>query len=195
MGSLVDRLNILREQEANSSDEIAKLTQLNLIKDDEIINLDIELKSLRDFMQNVESAQNDKIDAFRAEIESNQKIIRRTDKLIVDLQQKNELSQNAVHMAQEEAVRKNDQKEKLEMKMKEVSDQRDFFHEQIGSMENKISTYKTYLASQVRAPSETEKSQATKKKKSKTRGNNRDLASISSVSKASSPQKRSLRGN
>jgi hypothetical protein len=43
MGSLVDRVNILREQEANSSDEIAKLKQLNIIKDDEVINLDIEL--------------------------------------------------------------------------------------------------------------------------------------------------------
>jgi chromosome segregation ATPase len=86
MGSLVDQLNILKERQANSEDEISKLKQLDLIKDDEIINLDIELKSLQDFMRNVESTQQDKINAYRAEIEKNQKIIRRTDKLIVDLQ-------------------------------------------------------------------------------------------------------------
>ena len=82
---MVDRLNILKEQEANSSDEIAKLKQLNIIKDDEVINIDIELKSLRDFMQNVEQTQSDKILAYKTEIEKNQKLIRRTDKLIVDL--------------------------------------------------------------------------------------------------------------
>ena len=40
--------------------------------------------------------QDDKIDVFKSEIEANSKIIRRQDKLIVDLQQRNELSQNAV---------------------------------------------------------------------------------------------------
>ena len=57
-----------------------------MIKDDEIVNLDIELKSLTDFMRNVESSQQEKITAYRSEIERNQKVIRRTDKLIVDLQ-------------------------------------------------------------------------------------------------------------
>ncbi len=42
------------------------------------------------------------------------------------------------------------------MKMKEVSDQRDYFHEQIGQMESKITTYKTFIASQTKAPSDLE---------------------------------------
>ena len=54
MGSLIDMLNIYKEKEANSSEEISKLEKLSVIKDDEIINLDIELKSLNDFMHNVE---------------------------------------------------------------------------------------------------------------------------------------------
>ena len=58
-------------------------------------------------------------------------MIRRTDKLIVDLQQKNELSHNAVNVSQAEAVKKNEQKELLEVKMKEISDQRDFFFNNI----------------------------------------------------------------
>jgi hypothetical protein len=40
---------------------------------------------------------------YSSEIAANSKVIRRQDKLIVDLQQKNEVSQNAVSVTQEQA--------------------------------------------------------------------------------------------
>ena len=43
MGSLIDMLNSYKEKEANSAEEIDKLEQLSVIKDDEIVNLDVEL--------------------------------------------------------------------------------------------------------------------------------------------------------
>jgi len=85
MGSLIDMLNGLREKEANSQDEIDKLNQLSVIKDDEIVNLDIEIQSLRDFLGNVKANQEEKIAMYSAEISANSKVIRRQDKLIVDL--------------------------------------------------------------------------------------------------------------
>lgn len=107
-----------------------------------------------------------------------------------------------MHVAQEEAVKKNEQKEKLELKMKEVSDQRDFFHDSIGHLENKITTYKNYIATQNQQknlPIDVEgKIGQKKKRQSRSRGDNKDLASVSSVSKVSkisSPMKRSIRGN
>jgi hypothetical protein len=57
MGSLIDLLNNLREKEANSTDEIDKLKQLSVIKDDEITNLSIELQSLKDFLANIKGNQ------------------------------------------------------------------------------------------------------------------------------------------
>ena len=58
---------------------------MSVVKDDEITNLDVELRSLNDFMFKVEGDQLEKIALYRAEIEKNNKIIKRNDKLIVDL--------------------------------------------------------------------------------------------------------------
>ena len=77
MGSLIDMLNNFRLKEANVREEIEKLSQLSVIKDDEIINLDIELKSLTDFLNQVAFTQNQKIDMYRQEIQENHKVIRR----------------------------------------------------------------------------------------------------------------------
>lgn len=50
MGSLIEMLNRFKLKEENVREEIEKLSQLSVIKDDEITNLDIELKSLTDFL-------------------------------------------------------------------------------------------------------------------------------------------------
>ena len=68
MGSLIDMLNAYKQKEANVKEEIEKLSQLSLIKDDELQNLDIELKSLDDFLENVRQNQMDKIDSYKNEI-------------------------------------------------------------------------------------------------------------------------------
>ena len=51
-------------------------------------------------------------------------------------------------VTQKEAVKKNDQKDKLQMKMKELSDQREYFHESISNIEGKMHTVRSYLQSQ-----------------------------------------------
>ena len=53
MGSLIEMMKQFKEREANAAEEIDKLNQLNIIKDDEIANLDVEIKSLNDFLVNV----------------------------------------------------------------------------------------------------------------------------------------------
>ena len=92
MGSLLDMLNSYKTKEANAAEEIHKLKQLEIIKDDEITGLDIELQSLKDFQSKVQGNQEEKIAIYKNDISVNSKIIRRQDKLIVDLQQKNEVS-------------------------------------------------------------------------------------------------------
>jgi len=53
MGNLIEMMKQFKEREANSIEEIEKLNQLTIIKDDELTNLDIEIKSLNDFLINV----------------------------------------------------------------------------------------------------------------------------------------------
>ena len=46
MGSLIGMMKQFREKEANTKEEVEKLSKLTIIKDDELVNLDIDLRSL-----------------------------------------------------------------------------------------------------------------------------------------------------
>ena len=131
MGSLIGMMKQFRENELNTRDEIDKLGKLTLLKDNEVAELDVEIRSLNDFLDKMRDTQFEKILMFKKEIEKNQKIIRRQDKLIVDLQQRNELSQNVVTVTQEQIAQKDRVRTKMEVKMKELSDQRDYFTSKI----------------------------------------------------------------
>jgi len=107
--------------------------------------LDIEIQSLHDFLQSVRVNQTKKIEMYKAEIEQNKKTIKRQDKLIVDLQQRNEVSMNEMNRTQEQISLKNRTNDKLQLKMKEMSDQRAFFCGTISNLEDRIGTYRSYL--------------------------------------------------
>ena len=61
---------------------------------------------------------------YKQQIDENKKIIRRQDKMIVDLQQKNELSQNEVANTQDQVSIQINKKDKLELRLRELNDQR-----------------------------------------------------------------------
>ena len=113
-----------------------------------MVNLDIELKSLNDFMNSVRQNQGDKIIMYKQQIEDNKIVIKRQDKLIVDLQQRNELSQNAVVVTQDQVTAQNKEKDLLQIKMAELNDQRTYFHGSISSLKERIDTFRSYLQSQ-----------------------------------------------
>jgi len=113
MGNLIGMMKQFKEKEANTREEVDKLTQLTAIKDDELNNLDIELRSLNDFMNSVRQNQGDKILMYKQQIEENKIVIKRQDKLIVDLQQRNELSQNAVVVTQDQVAAQNKERDML----------------------------------------------------------------------------------
>ena len=77
MGSLIGMMKSYRENELNTRDEIEKLGKLTLLKDNEIAELDVEIRSLNDFLDKMRDTQLDKILMYKKEIEKNQKIIRR----------------------------------------------------------------------------------------------------------------------
>lgn len=82
---------------------------------------------------------------YKQQIEENKLVIKRQDKLIVDLQQRNELSQNAVTVTQDQVSYQNKEKDLLEIKMQELNDQRNYFHGSIGTLKERIDTYRSYL--------------------------------------------------
>ena len=77
MGSLIDMLHQYRERDANCEEEINKLKQLSLIKDNEIQDLEIEVRSLTDFLASTSARQAQKIYSYKKEIDENRVIIKR----------------------------------------------------------------------------------------------------------------------
>mmetsp|Transcript_31717 Transcript_31717/g.48594 ORF Transcript_31717/g.48594 Transcript_31717/m.48594 type:complete len:185 (+) Transcript_31717:3-557(+) len=148
MGSLLGMMNKFKAQEENAKEEVSKLEKLILLKDSEITDLDIELQSLNDFLYSVRIKQNDKISMYKSEIEQNKVQIKRSDKLIVDLQQRTEVSQSQMNETQEQISRKVRARDRLQLKLKELSDQRDHFCMTISHLEDKVNTYRSYVLSQ-----------------------------------------------
>ena len=70
----------------------------------------------------VKDTQQEKISAYTSEIDRNKKVIRRQDKMIVDLQQRNEVSMQQVAVTQEEVQKKVKQQDNLQVKIQELSD-------------------------------------------------------------------------
>ena len=68
MGNLLQMLNNYKTKEANAAEEIDKLKQLEVIKNDEISGLNVELESLRDFQNNIASQQEATIDTYKHQI-------------------------------------------------------------------------------------------------------------------------------
>lgn len=77
MGSLIGMMKSFRENELNTRDEIDKLSKLTVLKDNEIAELDVEIRSLNDFLGKIRDTQFEKILMYKKEIEKNSKLIRR----------------------------------------------------------------------------------------------------------------------
>jgi len=65
--------------------------------------------------------------------------------MIVDLQQKNELSQNEVATTQDQVSLQVNKKDKLELRLREMGDQRNTFQSTITNLEQKIGTFRSQL--------------------------------------------------
>lgn len=84
--------------------------------------------------------QGEKIEVYKDKIGANQKVINRQDKLIVDHQSRNEMSQVAVAVSQDHVGQKVSQKRNLEVKMKELADQREYFRGSITALDTNLIT-------------------------------------------------------
>lgn len=83
--SLLGMLKKYKRQQRDTQDEIEKLHKLILIKDAEITAVTEEVKSLKDFKNNMAADGKAKMQQAAKMIEENTAVIKRQDKLIVDL--------------------------------------------------------------------------------------------------------------
>ena len=75
-----------KRAEANTKDEISKLQKILLVKDNEIVTLNEEINSLADYKANAHGNAKAKLEQYTVMAKENTDVIKRHDKLIVDMQ-------------------------------------------------------------------------------------------------------------
>ncbi len=113
-----------KRQAKNVEDEIEKLKHLDSKKENEIANINEEISILNQIQMNANSQFEQQFTIANKMINENRAIIKRQDKLIVDLHEKNELCMIRIAHTDEEVQKENRNMTKLEMQIKEIQDKR-----------------------------------------------------------------------
>lgn len=127
-----------QKQAKNTDDEIQKFTKLAEVKDSEICCLNEELEALHDFREQAQVQFRKKFENAKIKVEENRAVIKRQDKLIVDLLQKHEVCMVNLAQTAELAQRRKKESNKLEMKMTEIQEARKSIGGRITKMEEGI---------------------------------------------------------
>lgn len=142
--SLFAMLKRYKRQQRNTQEEIDKLNQLIIIKDNEITGLNEELHALNDVRNNMALNNQRKTEQATKMLEENKAVIKRQDKLIVDLQQKNEVCQIAIAQTEEEVLKRYNERTALQIRLKDLEDNRKTLSSNIQTMNGKIFDYRAY---------------------------------------------------
>ena len=143
--SLLGMLKKYKRAQKNVQEEIEKLKKLDLVKENEIVTLNQELELLHQVQAQAVKNFDLRFEDGRFKVEDQRNIIKRQDKLIVDLQQKNEVCQIRIAQTEEDIHKKTREASTLEMKMKEIADKRKQLGTGIGKMEQQLRAYREFL--------------------------------------------------
>lgn len=146
--SLMNLLQGYKIKEQETAREIKKMKQLIVLKDDELVSLDQDINQLTHYLGTAKDKLEDDIQGLLKILEENRRIIRKQDKHIVDLQQRNEVSQTSIVETNLEAARKGKEKSVIQLKLKELEGKKNTINESITNIESKIVSYRTIYDSQ-----------------------------------------------
>lgn len=142
--NLLGMLKKYKRQQKNCVDEIKKLNELDVVKAAEIQDLNQEIALLTEIQQNASSVFEEKFKNARRMVEENRAIIKRQDKLTVDLQQKREVCSIKEAQIEEEVQKQKRCTTDLEMKIKEITDQRSDLTQGIKKMETQLKAFREH---------------------------------------------------
>ncbi len=141
--SLMNLLQGYKIKEQETAREIKKMKQLIVLKDDELVGLDQDINQLTHYLGTAKGKLEEDIQGLLKILEENRRIIRKQDKHIVDLQQRNEVSQTSIVETNLEAARKDKEKSAIQLKLKELEGKRNTLNESITNIEEKIVSYRS----------------------------------------------------
>jgi chromosome segregation ATPase len=146
MDSLMNLMETYKLKQYETEKEIKKLHQLIALKDDEAVGVDQDINELQLYLGTAKDKLDQKIQDMLKFMEENKRIIRKQDKHIVDLQQRNEISQSSILESNMEATRKAKEKQEIQLKMRELDGKKNNLHENINIIESKITTFRSICA-------------------------------------------------
>ena len=149
--SLMNLLQGYKIKEQETAREIKKMKQLIVLKDDELVSLDQDINQLTHYLGTAKDKLEEDIQGLLNILEENRRIIRKQDKHIVDLQQRNEVSQTSIVETNLEAARKDKEKSAIQLKLKELEGKRNTLNESITNIESKIVSYRSIYDSQFKS--------------------------------------------
>lgn len=82
-----------------------------MLKDNEIVGLDEDISELKGYLATAKDKLEIKIQDLLQVLEENKRVIRKQDKHIVDLQQRNEISQMSIVDTNQESTKRSKEKE------------------------------------------------------------------------------------
>ena len=106
-----------------------------------------------------------KSDQAKKMIEENKAVIKRQDKLIVDLQQKNEVCQIGIAQTEQEVLKRYNERTALQVRLKELEDNRKQLAENIDVMNGKINEFNAYTVYQMQRERERIKAEKAEQKR------------------------------
>ena len=137
MGDLITMMKNFKTREKNTMEEIEKMKNLLAIKNNDIATVDVEIQSYNDFLDNYNRDQGQKIASYKSEIEQNRFVIKRQDKLIVDLQQRNYVQDTHINDTRKKVQDREKQIVKLQLKNNELAGRKDDFVQTMSTLDLK----------------------------------------------------------
>lgn len=149
--SLMNLLESYKIKQVQTGQEIKKLKQLIVLKDDEVVALEQDINELQSYLATAKDKLDVKIHDLLKILEENKRVIRKQDKHIVDLQQRNEISQTSIVETNQEATKKEKEKKAIQLKLKELDGKRTSLNESIVGIETKLVSYRSIYGAQSQA--------------------------------------------
>lgn len=152
--------------------EIVKLGELGKVKDAEIQDLQCEIEQLHEQREDNKIKNGQIFQRAMHDNEQNQAIIKRQDKLLVDLHQKNELCQITIADNEERVQQQQREINRLDMTLRETIDKRLAVAKQVDHMRDQINTFRTHKLVEMRQTRDMENCQqcAAEQQQTRSRG-------------------------
>lgn len=137
-------LRLYKTKKQAAADEIERLGKVCLLKESEILDLNENITSLKTYSSEFKGKAEEEIAHAKNCMAENLAVIKRQDKLIVDLMQQNQVTDIQILKIREDCQKRTRETATLDIKNREMQEKRDIMESQFDTMKDKITKYHNF---------------------------------------------------